>query len=410
MQIDHRKLMYKTGEIVACLTKCRNTHDLVQELHRIIADIVNVENFCIVLLREDGTLHFPFISGKVDLDSTVNMADKTIEDIQSTLTFYALTSNMVCNYSKEMIDNLQRESLVELHSDTPQQWISIPLSVDDESLGAIIVQTFDTQTTYSDEDVELLVIISHVLSNALSAFNYQEQLYYANSSLKAYQTKLEELIEARTASLEQKTKSLELEVTQRKLLQKELEQKLLLLENEMMVNQELRVELAHQASHDFLTGLSNRQDLHAYLARCRSKMARSELLIHVLFIDLDGFKQVNDNYSHEVGDSVLVSVGARLEELMRKHDFIARIGGDEFVVVLESIKERELVDIIAQRIIDKISEPYLVDDNVVTIGASIGVAQAQTPEALDQVVLDADHAMYNAKSCGKGVVSWHKVN
>ncbi|MDC2890420.1 GAF domain-containing protein [Psychrosphaera algicola] len=115
----------------------------------------------------------------------------------------------MCNYSKEMIEHLQAESLVKVESKIPEQWLSFPLVADEHSLGAIILQTYDPDITYSDHDIELLVMISHVISNSLNVFSYQEQLFYANKSLKAYQSNLENLIEIKTETLEQKTLNLE---------------------------------------------------------------------------------------------------------------------------------------------------------------------------------------------------------
>lgn len=408
MHINEHELLLRTGEIVACLTKCKNTRELVEEIHNIISKIIYAENFCVVLLGDDGYLRFPYVVDTYSDENQESLEGLTIDDIHSNLIFYALTSNLVCNYSREMIETLQQESLVILDSRLPEQWVSIPLSVDDKSLGAVILQSYDPQHQYNDNDIELMVIISHVLSNALSVFSFQEQLHYANQSLTAYQGKLESLIEARTASLEKKKNMLQLEVTQRKLLQKELEQKVLQLETESMKNRELQERLEHQAAHDFLTGLANRQQLQEYLVRCRSKIERGNYAVYLLFIDLDGFKAVNDTYGHEMGDKILISVSQRLTQLMRGHDLIARIGGDEFVVVLEQIDHPSQVEDIAMRVIAELSREYEFDDQTVSIGCSIGVANAQSTDGLDKVILNADQAMYVAKAKGKGTLSWHK--
>ncbi|MDO6719592.1 sensor domain-containing diguanylate cyclase [Psychrosphaera sp. 1_MG-2023] len=408
MHIDDREFILHTSEIVACLTKCQNTKELLERVHAILRKITYAENFCVVLLGDDGYLRFPYVAdteNRVDLQSLDHL---TVDDIHSNLIFYALTSNIVCNYSKEMIEHLQAESLVKVESKIPEQWLSFPLVADEHSLGAIILQTYDPDITYSDHDIELLVMISHVISNSLNVFSYQEQLFYANKSLKAYQSNLENLIEIKTETLEQKTLNLEMEVTERKKLQKELELNVLDLEQEIIKNKELGNKLEHQATHDYLTDLANRQYLNGYLARCGAKMARGKFTIYLLFIDLDGFKHINDNYGHAAGDAVLIEVSNRLTKLMRGYDIVARIGGDEFVVVLELVDSDELVENIGERIITEISRDYMFEDQKLTIGASIGVARAETKEQLDMVILNADHAMYAAKSEGKGRVCWHR--
>lgn len=407
MQIEDREFILHTSEIVACLTRCQNTKELLEEVHTIVRKITYAENFCVVLLGDDGYLRFPYVADsetRMDLQSLDHL---TIDDIHSNLIFYALTSNIHCNYSKEMIQHLEAESLVKVESKMPEQWLSFPLVADESSLGAIILQTYDKNITYSDHDIELLIMISHVISNALNVFSFQEQLFHANTSLKAYQTNLEKLIEVKTETLEQKTLNLELEVAERKKLQSELELNVLDLEQEIIKNRELSNKLEHQATHDYLTDLANRLYLNEYLTRCGAKMDRGTYTLYLLFIDLDGFKQINDNHSHEAGDAVLIEVSNRLTKLMRGYDLVARIGGDEFVVVLELVDDHELVENIGKRIITEISRDYIVDDKILSIGASIGVASAETKEQLDMVILNADHAMYTAKSEGKGRVCWH---
>lgn len=408
MQCHDRDLAIRTGKIVACLTKCQNTAELLEEVHEIISDIVYVDNFCVVLLDEDGTVRFPYVVDSENYIDTNSLVNLTIDDIQSSLFFYALTSNVVCNYSHDLIENLRLESLVKLDYKTPEQWISVPLTVDEKSLGALIVQSYTPSQTYTDSDVELLVTIGHVLSNALNIFSSQQQLNYANTSLKAYQYKLESLIDVRTKSLEHKTKTLELEVTQRKLLQKELEQKVLELESVIDKNNLLKERLEHQAGHDFLTGLANRQQLNQHLNRYASKMSRKPFSLYMLFIDLDGFKNVNDTLGHPMGDQVLIAVSQRLIKLMRSHDLIARIGGDEFVIAIEDVEADKVVTEIGERIINELSREFEIDNKKVSIGASVGIAKGSTAKELEELILHADQAMYIAKANGKGRINWYQ--
>jgi len=155
------------------------------------------------------------------------------------------------------------------------------------------------------------------------------------------------------------------------------------------------------ALHDALTGLPNRVLLlerldHAVL-RCR----RSGKMTAVLFADLDDFKQVNDTYGHSTGDELLQSVGARLTSVLRPGDTLARIAGDEFVILCEDLEHPEEIDAIAARIVASFDRPFMLAGIPVKMSASVGIAYSGSGESLpDQLLQDADTAMYQAKRKG----------
>lgn len=167
----------------------------------------------------------------------------------------------------------------------------------------------------------------------------------------------------------------------------------------------LEEQLAHQATHDDLTGLANRASLVAELDRAAARAERSGQGLGLLFIDLDRFKSVNDTLGHRVGDVVLQQVAARLLQATRDTDLVARNGGDEFVVLAEEAGDVTVVARLAERIQDALSEPVALDDDVIPVSASIGVAWLEPgdPHTLDQL-RDADVAMYHAKSSGPGQI------
>jgi diguanylate cyclase (GGDEF)-like protein len=160
--------------------------------------------------------------------------------------------------------------------------------------------------------------------------------------------------------------------------------------------------LAHARLHDALTGLPNRA-----LFIDRTKQAISERRqdgpIAALFIDLDGFKPINDTYGHAVGDALLRAVSARLLESMRPGDYVSRFGGDEFLVLCKGLRHAPDALAVADRIQKYIAEPFEVDGKFLSVGTSIGVAlvddNANHAEAL---IHNADLAMYRAKQCGRG--------
>ncbi|MCF4123578.1 GGDEF domain-containing protein [Antribacter sp. KLBMP9083] len=164
--------------------------------------------------------------------------------------------------------------------------------------------------------------------------------------------------------------------------------------------------LAFQATHDPLTDLPNRalamRTLHAALSRAQ----RTGDLIAVMFIDLDGFKTVNDTHGHQAGDAVLRTVADRLRANSRAGDAAARLGGDEFVVVLEPVDREASAVAAAQRIIRAVSRPIPVgDSNEVRVGASVGLTfNLDAATDADAVLNEADQAAYRAKNSGRGRV------
>ena len=163
---------------------------------------------------------------------------------------------------------------------------------------------------------------------------------------------------------------------------------------------ELQRRLAHEATHDSLTGLLNRP---AALAELDAALAGPEGTA-VLFLDLDWFKAANDTYGHAVGDAVLQETGRRLVATVRDGDRVARLGGDEFVVVA-AVSEAEEGRALAERLVAALAEPFPCGDAVITIGTSIGVAVAPPAGVASLDLLgDADAALYRAKTEGKGCV------
>ncbi|CAB3693020.1 sensor domain-containing diguanylate cyclase [Paraburkholderia rhynchosiae] len=159
----------------------------------------------------------------------------------------------------------------------------------------------------------------------------------------------------------------------------------------------------HLAHHDSLTGLANRRELRDRLEQILSRTrSGSDTRTAVLYLDLDGFKQVNDRHGHTAGDEVLETVAARLRQTLRHGEFAARLGGDEFAVIVEDATLSSIAAI-AQRVIRAIAKPYrLSPGGAMSIGTSIGIALATVNEPVDDLIRRADVAMYDAKKAGKG--------
>jgi diguanylate cyclase (GGDEF)-like protein/PAS domain S-box-containing protein len=161
--------------------------------------------------------------------------------------------------------------------------------------------------------------------------------------------------------------------------------------------------LAHQAGHDALTGLPNRTLLRDSLLRACALAVRDDLAVALLFLDLDNFKMVNDSMGHASGDELLIAVAARLLSCLRPGDLAARLGGDEFAVVLLGSADLRTVRQVATRITEALHQPFTLGTAELVLGASTGIALAGAgAHGPDELLRNADTAMYAAKALGKG--------
>lgn len=170
---------------------------------------------------------------------------------------------------------------------------------------------------------------------------------------------------------------------------------------------ETEARLAHTANHDTLTGLPNRRLLEQRLAEGARSPTQIGVGMALVFFDLDGFKPINDSMGHAVGDLILIEVAKRMRHHVRPHDIVARLSGDEFVMVLFDLTA-EHAERITQRVITSISQPFELEEGWQHITASAGVTFTQTPvEDPMSLVQQADLAMYKAKHEGRNNFQWH---
>ena len=169
----------------------------------------------------------------------------------------------------------------------------------------------------------------------------------------------------------------------------------------------LEMQMKHMATHDELTGLANRTLIKTQMESAIALHQRQGLKLAVMFVDLDGFKAVNDKYGHDFGDVVLQQVAERLTSCVRKSDTVCRFGGDEFVVLLTSLNNKEEAAFIAEKIINLIAKPFIGNQIKATLGASIGISvfPDDSDSAADLFKM-ADNLMYRVKSSGKNNYSY----
>jgi len=166
-----------------------------------------------------------------------------------------------------------------------------------------------------------------------------------------------------------------------------------------------RDELTRRAFYDPLTQIANRSLFDETVTRALAKLGTSRRPLAILFIDLDGFKQVNDTHGHAVGDEVLTALASRLRAQIRKFDTVARLGGDEFGILLDGLRRHEDVHLVAARVVEALHSPLTVRNASLVVGGSVGVAvvdDAASAPPPEELLRRADMAMYLAKRQGKG--------
>lgn len=165
----------------------------------------------------------------------------------------------------------------------------------------------------------------------------------------------------------------------------------------------LTLALEHAATHDQLTGLPNRAMFSEHLAAALARFERRESQVALCYLDIDGFKAVNDAYGHAIGDDLLVEIARRVRECLRPADVPSRLGGDEFALVLEDVDKPAAMNV-ARRLRDRLQSPYRLGEIDVECGASIGVAMAVRGDTPESWLARADAALYRAKRAGGRVV------
>ena len=160
--------------------------------------------------------------------------------------------------------------------------------------------------------------------------------------------------------------------------------------------------VVHQAQHDYLTNLPNRLLFKDRFNQQLAMANRHKKKFAVIFLDLDGFKPVNDNLGHQIGDKLLVAVAERLTALVREIDTVSRFGGDEFAILVSEVNEQNDVETLAEKILEALRQPFELDGQTVMVSGSLGTAMyPDHGEDMDTILGKADAAMYRAKNGGK---------
>lgn len=348
------------------------------EIHKVISRLLAANNCFIALLNKPHTrLTFPFYV------SQFNTPSPKPRSLQDGLTEFIIKHQKPRLLQKHDIDELI--SSMSVYTQAPElnntrqihQWIGIPLFIQGEVLGALTIYSFNVNQNYQEKDLELLTFVSQHIATAI-------ERKLSAESLKASYEQLEEKVNQRTQALATLNQDLEKEITQRK---------------------QIEHQLQHEAKHDNLTSLPNRAMFMEQLSQSIKHLRRHPLdTFALLFIDMDRFKLLNDTLGHLEGDRFLIETACRLKKCIRANDTLARLGGDEFVILLDSVNQTQDAIEVAERVLKALSRPYQLAKKMFYSSASIGIAISEHNKSTtsESILSDADAAMYQAKSDGKG--------
>ncbi|MEJ6531940.1 bifunctional diguanylate cyclase/phosphodiesterase [Pseudoalteromonas lipolytica] len=377
-EIQHRKnalerqqILFKISELA---TLSENLEDVYLHVHEIIKTITYADNLYIALYDENTNwLSFPYCVDEYNNNAKPRPFAKGYSEL--------VLSTEKC----QLIDSKREQELVKLgivekpvnvpREQTATSWLGAPLKTSQGVIGLIVCQAYNNKHEFSQDDCELITFVSHQIANVIQA-------HLANQALKQSHQKLEHRVAEKTKELRQANMHLQMQMEERK---------------------KIEQQLYHDAHHDSLTSLPNRSLFLTQLEKTLQHYQRyPEQQFAVLFIDLDKFKDINDQLGHQAGDQFLISVAESFSHCIREHDLLARLGGDEFVVLLTHLTEQQQAQDVAKRIIEIMKKPFCLKGQCIQSGASIGITYSQPSyKHTDEIIRDADAAMYYAKNAGR---------
>jgi diguanylate cyclase (GGDEF)-like protein len=344
--------------------------DMLRRIHDVVRELMYAENFFIVLRNlERQSLRFIYFADVKD-PGLVDPADEIPESaMASSMTMALMRQGKPIRGEGRDLARKLGVAGAEVVGTPAVDWLGVPMAQDGQVRGAVVVQSYDASVPrYTEEDSTLLAYVAQHILTALAR--------------KQTQVELERRVLERTRDLADAVGRLEEEIVRRE----RVEQK-----------------LTYEALHDSLTGLPNRSYLVEALERSLSRLrTHPDAAFAVLFLDLDRFKVINDSVGHLVGDELLKLAGIRLTSCVPSHGVVARLGGDEFAILLEHGVDTQVACQVAQRIIDAIGEPMSIAGKELFSSASVGIVMSDMRyNSTDELLRDADFAMYRAKAAGR---------
>lgn len=381
-EIAERQLAVKAHQVLLNIseltTKSYAIDEFYQALHHEVSKLLPAKNFYIALLSDDKSqLAFPYYCN----ENSTHPKTRELSDGLSEVTIRArkpiLLSDRMVYTLAEQGEVTQRAFTQAYPEDKlPKAFLAAPLFDQGEVFGVIAIQHYQDKNAYQSKDLELMRFVSHHISMEILRKKVQQQALQSHEAL-------EKMINKRTEELQATNLNLRMQIEERR---------------------KAEERLYHEAHHDGLTELPNRamfSDRLTYAIRHLKRHPHHRFA--VLFIDLDRFKMINDTLGHHAGDQFLIEIARRLQDCVRDNDILARLGGDEFVVLLDSLQSADDMEEVATRIITSIAQPFELEGHTLYSNASIGIAQSRISyKDANEILRDADAAMYQAKSLGRG--------
>lgn len=356
-----QQVLYRIATLAGIEASHRRFYELV---HQSVHTLINARNFYIALLSPDGEeVTFPYARDAYERNWDTRRRGR------------GLTEFVLRTGSPQRVDQERSRKLLankDIEADMvgapTKVWLGVPLVVAGHAIGVVAVQDYDSSESYSDRDIELLTFVAQQVASSLQRRRAAEQLQVANNEL-------EQRVRERTVELQAQIRERE----------------------------RIEASLKHQVMHDPLTDLPNRAYLRDQVERAISLKKRNPAEgFALLYVDIDRFKVINDSLGHQAGDAVLKEMALRMAACVREPDLVARLSGDEFAMLICDTHMPETASKVAQRLLGMLERPVEAGGRVLQLSASVGISVIDSRYSnADQVLHDADLALYRAKESGR---------
>ena len=329
-----KSCIYKISEAIHDVDDLQS---LYKEIHYIISEVTNTNNFYIALVDWNSKiLTFPYFVDEKD-------SQPKPSKLKNGLTEHVLKTEQSLLLNEDLYRNLVDNNSIDVVGTECINWLGVPLKLTNgKTIGMIGIQSYDKKIKFTEEDKKILLFVSDQVAMAIKR-------------------KIDD------------------------------------------------IQIHKQAHYDQLTGLTNKALFHDRLEHALEHARRHEEVLAVLFIDLDNFKYVNDSMGHSAGDKLITIIANRLKECVRRGDTVSRWGGDEFTVLLPSIKRLTGIYKLCNRILNEKLSNIVIEGQELRITASIGISlYPQDGDDPDKLIKNADAAMYKSKEMGKNQYSLYK--